>query len=138
MASQLLQITAIRLNRAVQVSPALQACLETTRELGKGVSKEAIAEAVENRMALYRVAGLDALHDLAVMPIDANSAQNQVKLAAAARLAGTVEGGDGGGLEATLRELNQQYQAEAPRLRVIRERVTIETMPPERVVNDKG
>lgn len=135
-ASQLLQITAIRLNRAIQVSPTLQAALDATRELGKGVSKEAIAEAVESRMGLYRVAGLDALHDLASMPIDANSAQNQVKLAAAARLAGTVEGGDGGGLEATLRELNQQYQNEAPRLRVIREKITVETLPPERVVGD--
>lgn len=133
-ASQLLGITAIRLNRAIQVSPVLQATLDAVKTSSQGASADQIQSAIAQRTSLYRVAGLDALHDLATMPIDANSAQNQVKLAAAARLAGTVEGVDGGGLEATLRELNQQYQQEAPRLRVIREKITIEQIPPERVV----
>ena len=137
-ASQLLRVTAIRLDRAIQVSAALQACYETVKEQGKGVPVEVIHAAVERRLSLYRVAGLDALHDLASMPIDANSAQNQVKLAAAARLAGTVESAGGSGIEETLRELNAQYQKEAPRLRVVRERVTIEQMPPERIVGEGG
>lgn len=139
-ASQLLSVTAMRLHRAIQVSPALQACLESAKTAGPGIPIEAIHKAAEERMALYRVAGLDALHDLATMPIDANSAQNQVKLAAAARLAGTVEGAGGGGdVAETLRELNRSYQENAPRLRVIREKVTttIETLPPERVVNSE-
>lgn len=90
-------------------------------------------------MALYRVAGLDALHDLATMQIDSNSAQNQVKLAAAARLAGPTEGSSAGdGLAEVLRELNTSYEANAPRLRVIRERVTVETLPAERVVVEQG
>ncbi len=137
-ASQLLAITSLRLNRAIQVSPLLQATLDGIAKVGKGASEAAIQEAIDSRIALYRVAGLDALHDLATMPIDDNSAQNQVKLAAAARLAGAVEGMGGGGLEETLRELNKAYQDNAPRLRVIRERTTIETMPPERVVSEQG
>lgn len=138
-ASQLLRVTAIRLDRAIQVSPLLQHCIATVKEHGKsGVSVETIHAAVERRLSLYRVAGLDALHDLATMPIDVNSAQNQVKLAAAARLAGAVESVGGSGIEDTLRELNQKYQQEAPRLRIVRERTTIETMPPERVIEQDG
>ena len=133
-ASQLLRVTAIRLQRAIQVSPALQACLETVKTLGEGVSLEVIAKATDERLALYRVSGLDALHDLATMPIDENSAQNQVKLAAAARLAGAVEAGGTGGLEEALRELNAQYVEHAPRLRVTREKLTVETIPAEREV----
>lgn len=137
-ASQLLRITAIRLDRAIQVSPLLQECIATVKAAPQGVSAETIHSAIERRLSLYRVAGLDSLHDLATMPIDLNSAQNQVKLAAAARLAGTVEATGGSGIEETLRELNAQYQKEAPRLRVVRERVTIEQMPPERIVGEGG
>lgn len=136
-ASQILDVTAVRLYRAIQVSPVLQATLRTLQDSPKGLSVEALHAAVEERIVLYRVAGLDALHDLATMPIDQNSAQNQVKLAAAARLAGTVEGSTGGSdLAETLRELNKSYAENAPRLRVIREKTTVEMLPPERVVND--
>lgn len=138
-ASQLLGVTAIRLDRAIQVSASLQACLETVKASTPGVSLEAIHAGIERRVSMYRVAGLDALHDLATMPIDVNSAQNQVKLAAAARLAGeTASAGGGGELVETLRELNAQYQSEAPRLRVTRERLTIETLPQERIVGEGG
>lgn len=136
-ASQLLKVTAIRLNRAIQVSPLLGAVLEETKHAGKGVSDKQIEEAVRARVGLYRVAGLDALHDLATMPIDENSAQNQVKLAAAARLVGESGVGQSSGeLEGIFRELRETYQSEAPRLRVVRERTTIETIP-ERLVADQ-
>lgn len=137
-ASQLLRVTAIRLQRAIQVSAVLQAVLDEIPKLSKGLSLEALHSAVEQRVALYRVAGLDALHDLATMPLDDNSAQNQVKLAAAARLAGSVEVGGGSGIEDTLRELNAAYQKEAPRLRIVREKVTIEAIPAERVIEPEG
>lgn len=136
-ASQMLGVTAIRLQRAIQVSQILQACLETVKAVGKGVSREEIEKLIEERVALYRASGLDALHDLATMPISKNSAQNQVKLAAAARLAGSQEhSASGDGMADTLRELNQSYQENAPRLRVTRERLTIETVPADRVVNE--
>lgn len=139
-ASQLLGVTAIRLNRALQVSPVLKATVDTIEEAGNGVSDQALSLAIETRISLYRVVGLDALHDLAVMPIDENSAQNQVKLAAAARLAGGLEGGGAGGeMGEALRELRDLYQKNAPRLRVIRERTTVELSPQdERVVSEQG
>lgn len=143
-ASQLLSITAIRLDRAIRVSETLQAVVLGIQDVkGSGAYLQATAEdfgrAMERRMSLYRIAGLDALHELASMPLDQNSAQNQVKLAAAARLAGPPEGSQGGGeLADTLRELNQAYQQDAPRLRVIRERLTIETIAPERVIESEA
>lgn len=135
-ASQFLHVSALRLNRAIQLSAVLQATLDALKEQGKGVSAEALHTAIEQRVSLYRVAGLDALHELATMPIDENSAQNQVKLAAAARLAGSAESGGGSAdVMETLRQLNESYQQNAPRLRVIREKTTIETLPAERVVS---
>lgn len=126
-ASQLLGITALRLNRSIQLSTTLQAVQDATSATAKGLSKEMLSEAIEQRLAAYRVAGLDALHDLATMPLDPNSAQNQVKLAAASRLAGTPEAGGGGSdVAQALRELNQLYNEHAPRLRVVRETLTVE------------
>lgn len=137
-AAELIGITSMRLYKAIQQSTTLQEAFATARKAPKGVPIEAIREAVDERIALYRADGLDALHELATMPLDANSAQNQVKLAAAARLVGeTASGGGGGELADALRELNQQYQQNAPRLRVIRERVTLETIPGERVVDEQ-
>ena len=139
-ASQLLGITAIRLNRSIQISTVLRSTLDTLQAVGKGVTDLELHRAIEDRVALYKVSGLDALHDLATMPIDENSAQNQVKLAAAARLAGGLEpGGFGGEMAETLRELQSLYQQIAPRLRVIRERTTVEiSTPNERLVSDQG
>ena len=129
-ASQLLGITALRLNRAIQVSSLLQATVDAIATTHKGIGPEALNDAIEQRLKIYRVVGLDALHDLAAMPLDANSAQNQVKLAAAARLAGEAGGGASGGeMGEALRELNQLYHEHAPRLRVVRERVTVEVSP---------
>lgn len=136
-ASQLLRTTALRLQRAIQTSPGLQATVDSIPARWKGVDRDQIERAIEERIALYRVSGLDALAELATMPIDENSAQNQVKLAAAARLAGSSEGHSGDGdLAATLRDLNREYQEAAPRLRIVRERTTIETLPPERDVSE--
>jgi len=56
-----------------------------------------------------------------------NSAMAQVRLAAAARLAGTHEaGGAGGEAEALLRELNDKYASTAKSIKVTRERTTFE------------
>lgn len=138
-ASQLLGVTALRVNRAITVSPLLQATIDSIRTVGKGVSPDDLNRAIESRLAFYRVVGLDELHALATMPIDANSAQNQVKLAAAARLAGPADGfGVSGEAAETLRALNDLYQQNAPRLRVIREKMTVEVLPAERVVSEQG
>lgn len=144
-ASQLLGLSALRLDRAIKVSETLRATVEELRARSRtaksfqSVDEAEIRDAVERRLALYRVSALDALHDLATMPVDSNSAQNQVKLAAAARLAGPTESGSGGGeLGETLRTLRDEYQANAPRLKVIRERMTVEVSgPDERVVSSQ-
>jgi len=137
-ASQILGITALRLSRAIQVSPVLQATLEETSRGAVDLPVEAISRAVEARIALYRVTGLDALHDLAAMPVSDNSAQNQVKLGAAARLAGSTETHAGGEIEETLRALNESYHQNAPRIRIVRERLTMEVGPGEREIQGES
>lgn len=136
-AAQSLGVTALRLDRAIRLSALLQttvAAIESERsapDFDKATA-ERIEEAVQRRIALYRVDGLDALHDLATMPIDENSAMAQVKLAAAARLAGSTDSGAGGSEFAdTLRALNQQYHEHAPRIRVVRERISVEMHGPQ-------
>jgi hypothetical protein len=140
-ASQMLGVTALRLHRDVQLSLVLQATLDECSKFAKrDVSKDQLQRAVETRLAVYRVVGLDALHDLATMPIDSNSAQNQVKLAAASRLAGEVgTGSTGNEIAETLRALNDEYHKHAPRIRVTRERMTVETLPPsdEKVISQQ-
>lgn len=141
--SQLLGITAIRLTRAIRVSAHLQTVALTLAEnVSSEFAQKSTADleaAVRTRLSLYRVAGLDSLYELATMPIDENSAQNQVRLAAAARLAGSTEGaGSGGELGETLRELRTLYDQSAPRLRVVRERTTVEISPGGMVVAEQG
>ncbi len=137
-AAQLLSVTAIRLSRAVAACPVLQlvyaelAKLRASPEAEK-MASEHIEQAVRSRLALYRVAGLDTLHDLAVMDHGENSAMAQVRLAAAARLAGSNDSGTGSGdIAETLRALNDQYFKNAPRIRIVRETLTLEHRPPER------
>ena len=140
-ASQLLQITAVRLDRAIRVSATLQAVVAGIRDAqgSEGYLTASVQDfhrAIERRLALGRIVGMDSLIELASMPIDQNSAQNQVKLAAAARLAGPPEGSGGEGeMAAALAELNEAYRKNAPRLRVIRERTTIETIPEREVAS---
>ncbi len=139
-ASQLLGITAIKLDRLIRVSARLQVVHSellsrvASQEYSKTAS-ESVEQNIKSRVDLYRVVGLDSLHDLATMPISDNSAQNQVKLAAAARLAGetVATSGDSEVAEA-LRSLNDSYHKNAPRIRVTRERLTVE-MQGEKEIN---
>jgi len=142
-ASQLLGmgVTALRVDRAIRVSARLQAVVAGIQDV-KGTESylEATAldfhRAIERRMSLYRIAGLDALHELASMPIDENSAQNQVKLAAAARLVGpAAESQEGGELAETLRELNQLYHESAPKIKIMRQTLIEITPHAERDVS---
>lgn len=126
-ASQLLSVTALRINRAIQVSAVLQTTVDAIKDSSQGVSDDYLQKEIGRRLTLYRVVGLDALHDLAAMPINENSAQNQVKLAAAARLAGSHEAGGGvSEQDSILRALNEEYASQSKRIRVTRERVTVE------------
>jgi hypothetical protein len=53
-------------------------------------SKALLEDMIRARMDLYQCSALDALHDLAMMPISESSAQNRIKLAAAVELAGDL------------------------------------------------
>ena len=135
-ASQLLSITATRLDRAIRVSATLQAVVAGIQDAKDSegyltASTQDFQRAIERRTAIGRIVGMDALHDLASIPVtEENSAKLQVKLAAAARLVGPSEGSSGGGeLAETLRQLNHDYHEQAPRLKIVRERLTVEVSP---------
>lgn len=136
-AAQLLSVTAIRLSRAIAACPALQLVYEELAKLraspeAEKMASEHIEQAIRSRLSLYRVSGLDTLHDLATMDHGDNSAMAQVRLAAAARLAGSSDAGTGSGdIADTLRALNDAYQKDAPRIKLVRETLTIENRPPE-------
>lgn len=138
-AAQLLGVTALRIDRSIRVSPLLQVTQESIQSnldavsaSSQRIAKEQLNTAIESRLSLYRVVGLDALHDLAVMDHGDNSALAQVRLGAASRLAGSTEGLNGGGeIGDALRSLNELYHREAPRIRVVRERLTVEMNGPE-------
>jgi hypothetical protein len=142
-ASQMLAITAIRLDRAISVSSTLQATqsifldLKTDPKFDQR-SSEQLSQAVRKRLSIYAIDGLDALHDIATMPIGENPALVASKLGAATRLAGGLSEGVGGS-EASdiLRELNIAYHNSAPKIRLVRETLTIESGSNEIVVNEK-
>jgi hypothetical protein len=141
-ASQMLGVTAIRLDRAIRVSTELQGTvlsLATERKDNQDfdrISVEELERAVSRRLALYRVDGLDALHDIATMPIGENPALVASKLGAAVRLAGGLEaGGVGSETSDILRELNAAYHASAPKIRIVRQTMTtVEMGTDEKVI----
>lgn len=129
-ASQMLgHVSVVRLDRAIRVSDRLRTLFLAIQQVKADpaydqLTMEQVEMDIERRLTLYRSDALDALHQLATMPIDDNSAQNQVKLAAAARLSGsTVAAGEGSDIENTLRALNDEYHRAAPRIKRVRERI---------------
>ncbi len=135
-ASQLLGITSIRLHRCVQVSAELLATLdELSRVRGEALAPDVLRKCIDERVTLYRVVGLDTLHELATMSHGDNSALAQVRLAAAARLAGVnAEASVGTEGESVMRELNDAYQKTAKSIKYIRETMVIESGQGERVI----
>lgn len=89
--------------------------------------EERLNLAIEMRMEFYKCAALDALYDLAMMPMPDNSAMAQVKFMAASRLAGPLEGvedrGKGPTFDSVLSDLNKRFHENAPRIREVRERI---------------
>lgn len=129
LAAQLLgHVTTLKVHRAIRSSERLTAvylAIEQVKQLPEfdRISTERLEQEISSRIVIYRSDALAALHDLATMPISGdNSAQNQVKLAAAARLAGSAgPRGEASELEETLRDLNEQYQVDAPRIKITRQ-----------------
>lgn len=140
-ASQLLgHVTVMKLNRAIRASERLQAVYLAIKDVVNEydrISQERLEQEIARRLTFYRADGLQALHDLATMPVTDNSAMAQVKLAAAARLAGGTERESSNDLEETFRELNEQYHLHAPRIKVTRQTV-IEMSPGERTIDGES
>ena len=94
-------------------------------------------ELLAKRKELYKCDALDALHDIAMMPITSNALMNQVKFLAAQLLAGPLnEPGMSMPAEgaSTLRQLNDEFAKSAQRIRSVRERV-IEFEQPMQIIN---
>lgn len=138
--AQLLKISVIQLRHFIKGSTLVQQALKAAQEKAvegdvTAMSDQEYANAIAERERLYRIVALDAMHDLAAMPISDNSSQNSVKLAAASRLAGpTAQESAGHELAETLRQLNESYQKQAPRIKVVRETLTLEPASRERDV----
>lgn len=144
LASSRLGVSVSRLDRVLQLAPKilmfageLQRVSKEKEEKNKLYLKahvEQVEEELARRAILYRSEALDAIRDLATMPLSDNSAQNQVKLAAAIRLYGeTKEKAIGEEIQATLLQaLNKDFHEKAPRLRSIRQTtVTFEDGAPQ-------
>lgn len=137
-AAQLLgHVTVLKLDRAIRADESLQKTFLAIKQVKSlpeydRISQEQLEVEVTRRMAVYRADALDSLHELATMPIDKNSAMAQVKLAAASRLAGSAaEKDQGSDLETTLRELNESFHRNAPRLKITRTQIELSS---ERVI----
>lgn len=130
--SQMLgHVTVAKLLNSIRAVPRLQATFLTIQKVKAlpefdRISQEQLEVEVQRRMTLYRADALDSLHELAMMPIDPNSAMMQVKLSAAARLAaGVNERESSSELETTLRELNDDFHKNARTVKVMRETIEI-------------
>lgn len=138
LASSKLGVAVSRLDRVIRLAPKL---LKFAGELKRvdgykayaRTSIERVEEDITRRSVLYRSEALDAIRAIAMMPISENSAQNQVKLAAAVRLYGeTREAAAGDEIQHVLRVINEDYRTSAPRLKSVREtirEVTFEDRP---------
>lgn len=92
---------------------------------------------VAKKRELYGSDALDALHDLAMMPITDNALLNQIKLQAAQRLAGKeaeATSAPPSEVDHALRQLNAQFHKTAPRIKSVRERI-VEFDQPMQAIN---
>src|ERR1700693_3128248 len=104
-------------------------CALTAFSSNKGLERvvdSAFEALVLKRMELFQCDALDALHDLAMMPITKNSAQNNITYLAACRLAGSTtdeRGKKGPDLMQTLNALNEKFHGTAQRIKEVRARI---------------
>lgn len=135
-ASQLMgHVTVAHLDRAIRRSDRLQNVFLTIKQVKSlpeydRLSAEQLELEIQRRLVIYRSDAIESIHKMATMDFKDNSAMAQVALSAAARLAGTVGGVDThSDVDQTLRELNERFHTEAPRIKLTRERTTIEFAP---------
>jgi hypothetical protein len=92
-----------------------------------------LEQAIGQRMIRHQSDALDAIFDLAMMPVGTNSAVMRIKLAAAAMLAGALLSseaiGGTGDLEKTVKTLNEQFPTTAKRIKSVRESLITSEVP---------
>jgi hypothetical protein len=100
------------------------------------IKPEQFADVIDERKKLYACAGLDALRDLACMPIADNSMQNQVKYLAAKALVVYADAGGAVGaapMDDLLAAMRKSFNDHAPRIRVTRETIEVQSQEPKLV-----
>ncbi len=124
-------MTLSRLDRAIELQsptkwPKLIRYLKKIKQDNaeyRAMTLGAIEADISRRALLYKSEALDALHALASMPVGDNSANNQVKLLAAAKLYQTGEKQMGDTIQDTLRTLNDEFVSQQKRISGIRKTV---------------
>ena len=139
LASCALDCTARELDQYIRRSSILQGFAASIEQIKRDPAYDKMsAEQFENEVATlsrsFKLDGLNEIHKLAMMEYGDSAALAKVKLDAARSLrGGDGHTGHGGEVEATLMELNQLYQANAPRIREIR--TTVVTLSDEITLN---
>lgn len=100
-------------------------CLSgSTKKNLSGFTKAELQAEVADRVERYGCDALEALHQLATMKRTKDARMMQIKYLAADRLApASGMGGVVGGVDGMMQRLNEAYQATAPRIREVRERI---------------
>lgn len=126
-----LDCTAGELDKYIRRSADLQSFAAAVEQVKRDVNYDRLsAEQFENRCAeltrVYKLDGIETLHELATSPHGDSAALAKVRLEAAIALrGGPSHGGGNSEQEATLAELNQLYLQNAPRIREIRQTVVV-------------
>lgn len=137
LASCALDCTAQELDKYIRRSEVLQGFAATIEQVKRDPAYDRMsAEQFEGQVIalsrVYKLDGLNEIHKLAMMEFGDSAALAKVKLDAARALRGGGEHIGAGDAEATLLELNQLYQQNAPRIKEIR--TTVVTLTDEREV----
>jgi hypothetical protein len=136
LAASKLDVSIVKLDRALLLSREAKSIVSfIKRKKNKGgwqhewydVSLEQVEEDVRRKAALYRSEALDVLLQIAMQPLSENIYANQVKMQAAMKLVDLpgvkVDPKTGDEIAVTLKLLNDDFQKNQPRLRLIRETV---------------
>lgn len=129
----------------VKSKPIAKVVLEVPRRITPPKARgELLDVAVELRTKNYQEPALQAIYELATMPISTNPLLMQIKMSAARLLAGPMpwEQGQNQAVADTptglLQSLNEAYHAHSVRIKQIRERVIdFDRGPQERLVNSE-
>lgn len=126
-----LDCTVQELDRYIRRSSELQSFASAVEQVKRDVNYDRMsAEQFDNALIeltrIYRIDGLETLHELATTDHGESAAMAKVRMEAAIALrGGSSHSGGGGEMESTLAELNNLYLQNAPRIKEIRQTVVV-------------